>query len=163
MSERLDRFRQAQDQPGTGFDAALAELKAGRKRGHWIWYVFPQLAGLGASAMSERYGIASREEASAFLRDETLRDRLLTATTAVADQVMRGLSLRRVMGADIDATKLVSSLTLFEIIAREVYAASGDETCQSLVNAAEDVLIAAEREGFPRCAFTLARLDRGRS
>ena len=50
---QLDRFRAAQDAPGSGFEAALQEIRAGAKGGHWIWYVFPQLQGLGASAMSQ--------------------------------------------------------------------------------------------------------------
>ena len=159
MPDTLDRFKQAQDQPGAGFDAALAELKGGRKRGHWIWYIFPQLAGLGSSALAERYALDGRGEALDYLRDEMLRDRLLTITSAVAEQVLKGLPIRRLMASEIDVLKLVSSMTLFEVVGRELYAATGDETCQSLVHAAEDVLAAAEREGFARCAFTMARLS----
>ena len=159
MPDPLDRFKQAQDQPGVGFDAALAELKAGRKRGPWIWYIFPQLHGLGSSPMAGRYALDGRGEALDYLRDETLRDRLLTITSAVAEQVLKGLPIRRLMASEIDVLKLVSSMTLFEVVGRELYAATGDETCQSLVHAAEDVLIAAEREGFGRCAFTMARLS----
>ena len=154
----IDRFKQAQESPGSGFDAALAELKAGRKRGHWIWYIFPQLAGLGLSAMSQRYALAGKAEATEYLRDELLRDRYLAITSVVAEQAMKGMPLGRLMASQIDVQKLVSSLTLFETVARELYAATGDETYQSLAYAAEDVLNAASAEGFPRCAFTLAQL-----
>src|SRR5690606_17445562 len=73
----LDRFHSAQDSPDAGFDAALRELQAGRKRGHWIWYILPQLAGLGMSGMSQRYAIRDAQEAVAYLQDPVLRDRLL--------------------------------------------------------------------------------------
>ncbi len=100
----LDRFVAAQD--GTHAQA-LAELKAGKKTGHWIWWVFPQLAGLGRSAMSERYGVRGMEEARAYLAHPVLGPRLKEAVEAVgADPVT-------VLG-ELDATKLRSCLTLFE-------------------------------------------------
>jgi uncharacterized protein (DUF1810 family) len=71
-SSRLQRFKDAQDRPPSGFDAALAEMRAGAKRSHWIWYVFPQLAGLGSSAASLTYGLDGRAEAEEYLRDPVL-------------------------------------------------------------------------------------------
>jgi uncharacterized protein (DUF1810 family) len=68
----LDRFREVQDAPHVGFAVALRELKAGRKKSHWIWYVFPQLAGLGQSSTAVYYGLAGAEEAAAYLRDRVL-------------------------------------------------------------------------------------------
>ncbi len=79
----LDRFKRAQEQPVDGFDTALSELQAGRKRSHWIWYIFPQLAGLGHSSMAVRYGLLGTAEAAAYLRDPVLRERLLAVTNAV--------------------------------------------------------------------------------
>ena len=65
----LHRFKAAQNSPHAGFQAALEEIRSGAKTGHWIWYVFPQLAGLGTSALSQTFAIEGREEAREFLRD----------------------------------------------------------------------------------------------
>jgi uncharacterized protein (DUF1810 family) len=154
----LERFRIAQDHPRSGFDAALAEIQAGRKRGHWIWYIFPQIAGLGMSSASRTYAIRDAAEAQAYLRDSTLRSRLTTITTAVADQLSQGMSIDRLMGSSIDAQKLVSSLTLFGEVARGPHAGEGSEACQSLADLADRILDAAERQGYPRCPFTLSTL-----
>ena len=161
---QLDRFRAAQDVPGSGFDQALQEIRAGAKTGHWIWYVFPQLAGLGGSAMSRTFAIADVAEAEAYLRDPVLRARLLTITAAVAEQVTtRGRPLRALMGSEIDARKLVSSLTLFVHVARRLHHAEGLDAYAALVGAADAVLARAADEGYPPCAFTLSRLDRAGS
>jgi len=79
----LDRFRSAQDAPHAGFAAALEELRAGHKTGHWIWYVFPQLQGLGQSSTAVYYGLSGAEEAANYLRDPVLGERLVTAAAAV--------------------------------------------------------------------------------
>jgi uncharacterized protein (DUF1810 family) len=104
----LQRFVDAQDEGGT-FDRALAEIKAGRKATHWMWFVFPQLAGLGRSPTSARYAITSLEEARAYLAHEVLGARLRTIAAVVA-----GLdgTPESVFGA-LDAQKLRSSMTLF--------------------------------------------------
>lgn len=152
----LDRFRRAQEAPGSGFDAALREIRFGRKRGHWIWYIFPQLAGLGFSAMSQAFAIADRQEAIDYLRDPVLRDRLLTITRAVAEQLDAGTPLARVMGSGIDAKKLVSSLTLFGAVARDLLRndPDADKTLQQLAAVADDVLARAEAQGYPPCEYT---------
>ena len=87
----------------------------GHKRSHWIWFVLPQLAGLGRSAMAQRYGIADLDEARAYLADPVLRQRL-EAVIGVIDEQLRklGQSLEHLMGSCLDAAKTVSSLTLFE-------------------------------------------------
>ena len=92
---------------------ALAELRAGRKQGHWIWYVFPQLAGLGHSSMTQAFGIRGREEAVAYLRDPILRAHLCEAVEVVRDQLAgpRQARIDELLGSHIDALKLVSSLT----------------------------------------------------
>ena len=74
MSE-LQRFIDAQDRQADGLATALAELGEGHKQGHWIWWVFPQLAGLGRSDASRRYALSGREEAETYLRDDVLRGR----------------------------------------------------------------------------------------
>jgi uncharacterized protein (DUF1810 family) len=92
------------------FDTALAELKSGRKRSHWMWFVFPQLRGLGQSAMARFYGIGSIEEARAYLADPVLGSRLKLCTEAVL--ATTGRSLREIFGSP-DDMKFASSMTLF--------------------------------------------------
>lgn len=156
----LERFVAAQDDGEAGIEAALAELRAGRKRSHWIWYVFPQLAGLGGSAMSQRYGIAGRTEAEAYLRHAVLRERYARAVDAVAEHLCRlqPPRLDQVMGGPVDALKLVSSLTLFESVADGLAAREGDATWSALSDRIGEVLASAESQGYERCSFTRATL-----
>jgi uncharacterized protein (DUF1810 family) len=107
--EGLERFVEAQAQ---AYPAALRELREGRKRTHWMWFVFPQISGLGSSAMSRRYGIASLDEAAAYLAHPVLGPRLLECTAAV--NAHRGQSAEAIFGP-VDATKLRSSMTLFDL------------------------------------------------
>jgi len=105
----LQRFLDAQDSGGT-YERALAELRAGRKISHWMWFVFPQMAGLGQSEMSRRYAISSLEEARAYLEHPVLGPRLVACAQALLGH--EGLSAEEIMGG-IDAVKLRSSMTLF--------------------------------------------------
>lgn len=105
----LERFVTAQDEGGT-YDRALAELKRGRKTSHWMWFVFPQLAGLGQSPTSRRYAITSLEEAQAYAAHPVLGPRLLECSAVVA--ATEAGSAEQVFGG-IDAQKLHSSMTLF--------------------------------------------------
>ena len=105
----LDRFVAAQDAGGT-YGRALTELGAGLKRTHWMWFVFPQLAGLGHSETARRYAIASLDEARAYERHAILGSRLREAAAAVAG--VQGRSAVQILGG-IDARKLQSSMTLF--------------------------------------------------
>jgi uncharacterized protein (DUF1810 family) len=155
----LDRFKHAQSKPHSGFTSALAELQAGRKTGHWIWYVFPQLAGLGRSEVSQIYGIVDIAEATDYLRDAVLRGRLLAAATAVAARQRAGVPLSRLMGEPIDVVKLVSSLTLFGHIARNLNAAEPNDDYRLLADAAREILAGAESEGYPPCRYTLRSLE----
>jgi uncharacterized protein (DUF1810 family) len=157
---RLDRFKSAQAAADSGFESALAEIRSGAKRGHWIWYVFPQLAGLGVSPTSQHFGIAGEAEAVEFLRDSDLRSRFLTIATAVADRLnaRQPASLRVLMASDTDARKLVSSLTLFRRVAERLHAVEGLEVYRRLASVADEVLAAAAAEGYPLCEYTLRRL-----
>ncbi|MBS4005563.1 MAG: DUF1810 domain-containing protein [Afipia sp.] len=92
------------------FDTALAELRGGRKQTHWMWFIFPQLRGLGSSAMAQRYGIASIDEARAYLADQVLSERLELATSAVLG--LEGRSAHAIFGSP-DDLKFRSSMTLF--------------------------------------------------
>ena len=96
------------------YDHALAELMAGAKRSHWMWFIFPQLAGLGHSAMARRYAIACGIEARAYLGHPILGVRLRACTRALLTH--RESSAEAIMGR-IDAVKLRSSLTLFDAVA----------------------------------------------
>jgi uncharacterized protein (DUF1810 family) len=105
----LARFVTAQDRDGV-YEHALGELRAGRKTSHWMWFVFPQIAGLGHSSMSRTYAISGLDEARAYLHHPVLGPRLRTVAAVVAATTER--SAADVFGA-IDATKLRSSMTLF--------------------------------------------------
>jgi uncharacterized protein (DUF1810 family) len=159
-SGTLERFTRAQDDPSDGFGAALEEIRSGGKRGHWIWYVFPQLAGLGGSAMSRTYAIRDAAEAEAYLRHPVLGPRLVAMASAVAEQLRRGVPLETVMGSSIDVLKLVSSLTLFGHVARQQPGPGGPEAASALVPLADEILETAHAAGIPACAFTLDRLTR---
>lgn len=157
---RVARFKAAQDSSAAGFASALEEIRSGAKRGHWIWYVFPQLSGLGTSGPSRTFAIDGEAEAAEYLRDPELRSRLATIATAVAAQLRGGTtSLRVLMGSDVDARKLVSSLTLFGGVARKLHQAEPTAAYQSIAATADEVLAVAAREGYPTCAYTLARLQ----
>ncbi len=108
MTADLERFRTAQDQGGT-YDRAVAELRAGRKRSHWMWFVFPQIAGLGTSPMARQYALASLDEARAYLADPVLGERLRACARIMAD--LEASDAEAVLG-EVDAMKLRSSLTL---------------------------------------------------
>ena len=116
MLSDLSRFLSAQNagRP-TNYNRALAELRSGRKRSHWIWFVLPQLEGLGRSAMAQRYGINGLDEAKAYLAEPTLRSQLEEVIAVIAAQLQNPeQSLERLMGGTLDATKTISCLTLFE-------------------------------------------------
>ena len=106
----LDRFVAAQE---TSYAAALAELRRGRKTTHWMWFVFPQCRGLGHSDTARFYGIASREEARAYLYHPLLGSRLIEACDALLSAPG---SADAILGP-VDAMKLRSSMTLFAAIA----------------------------------------------
>jgi uncharacterized protein (DUF1810 family) len=105
----LARFVAAQDAGGT-YERAVAELRAGRKTSHWMWFIFPQIAGLGFSPTSRRYAIRSMAEARAYLRHPVLGPRLTECARTLTR--LTGYTAERIFGG-IDATKLRSSMTLF--------------------------------------------------
>lgn len=109
---QLDRFVEAQNSADS-YGRALAELCAGHKRGHWIWFIFPQIEGLGSSEMSRRYAIASLNEAAAYLEHPVLGPRLIAAAEALLGLETR--DAEAVLGG-IDALKLRSSMTLFALV-----------------------------------------------
>ena len=109
----LERFVAAQEPV---FPTAVAELRAGRKRTHWMWFIFPQMRGLGHSAMAARYGIASLDEARAYLAHPLLGARLLRCTNTVLG--IDGRTLREIFGSP-DDVKFHSSMSLFALAAAD--------------------------------------------
>jgi len=109
-SSDLSRFVDAQQDT---YDDALKELKAGQKRTHWMWFIFPQVSGLGFSSMAQRYAIGSRAEAEAYLAHPLLGERLRACVDALLG--VEGRSAELIMGSP-DFLKLQSSITLFAII-----------------------------------------------
>ena len=110
----LTRFIQAQKRD---YDIALAEIRAGKKASHWMWYIFPQLKGLGRSSTSEYYGLSGIKEAQAYLSDPILKARLIEITDAVIAH--KDKSAEEIFGG-IDAKKLRSCMTLFSIAAPDI-------------------------------------------
>jgi len=154
----LDRFKTAQQDKSSGFDTAIAELQAGRKTSHWIWYVFPQLASLGRSSTARFYGLSDLDEACDYLRDPLLRERLLHATGVVEGHLAREIPLTHLMGSETDSYKLVSCLTLFELVAKKVREANpgtSDPSLEKFSASCAHVLAIAESQGFPCCSHTL--------
>ena len=122
----LKRYLSAQN-TGVTYERALAELRGGRKRSHWIWFVLPQLQGLGRSAMAQRYGIDGLAEAQAYLAEPELRQRLEEVIRVVSEQLEQpGQTLEHLMGSVLDAAKTISCLTLFE--------AAGLNSAEALLN-----------------------------
>jgi uncharacterized protein (DUF1810 family) len=120
----LKRFLDAQ---AGAIDTALRELGAGKKRSHWMWFVFPQLKGLGSSPTAAFYGIASRQEAQAYLDHPLLNDRLKAAVLAV--EASSSPSLRALFGSP-DDLKFCSSMTLFaEVSGADLYQGALDRWC----------------------------------
>lgn len=117
MACDLTRFVTAQAEGGT-YDTALAELRQGRKRSHWMWFVFPQVAGLGRSATAQHYAITGLEQARDYLRHSVLGPRLVECAETLT--ALPGDDAEAVLGG-IDAAKLRSSMTLF------AHAAADDE------------------------------------
>jgi uncharacterized protein (DUF1810 family) len=114
-NDDLERFVVAQDAGGT-YHRAVAELRRGRKSSHWMWFVFPQIAGLGQSPTSTRYAISSLSQARAYLRHPVLGPRLIESASILAQ--LGDCSADQIFGA-IDAQKLRSSMTLFARAAAE--------------------------------------------
>lgn len=109
----LQRFIEAQQ---STYDRALAELKAGQKQSHWMWFIFPQIAGLGRSDMARRYAIGGPDEAKAYVEHSLLGPRLEECAQALLKHADR--SAREVLGSP-DDMKLQSSMTLFAAVAPE--------------------------------------------
>lgn len=109
---RLERFVSAQE---GSYEAAREELANGRKRGHWMWFIFPQLVGLGASWNSVYFGISGKEEAKAYLEHPCLGERLRECTELVIRS--EAGHLLKLFGSEIDVLKFQACMTLFSVVA----------------------------------------------
>jgi uncharacterized protein (DUF1810 family) len=150
----LSRFYLAQASRTAGYDTALAEILRGRKTSHWIWYIFPQIEGLGRSSTARAYAIRDLAEACDYLRDPLLRARYEEIAAAVSEQLASGRALDDLMGGSTDALKLVSSLTLFRAAAQTL--TGEDPTFDSLAQRYDSILGQTGGQGYPPCAPTLA-------
>ena len=110
----LDRFVNAQQ---NNYALALEEIRAGYKRSHWMWYIFPQIAGLGHSWMAKQYEIANLNEAKAYIENEYLRNNLIEISQVLLD--CRNDDIGDIMGFP-DNLKLCSCMTLFDLVAPEI-------------------------------------------
>ena len=111
--DTLDRFVEAQEKM---YPIALKELKAGKKRSHWMWYIFPQLRGLGMSSMAHTYGISGLDEAKAYLEHPVLSERIYELCGVLLEH--KDKSTYEIFGS-IDEMKLKSSMTLFALISKD--------------------------------------------
>src|SRR5881398_3442418 len=155
----LERFYKAQAGRSADYDTALTEIRAGGKRSHWIWYIFPQIGGLGRSSTARAYAIEDLAEACAYLRDPILRARYEEIVAAVSEQLVRGIGVEDLMGGRTDALKLVSSLTLFRAAAEQL--ARADPDYASLAEHLAALLGQTSEQGYSACDFTLARIADG--
>ena len=153
----LKRFHDAQDSRSAGYEAAVAEIRRGQKTSHWIWYIFPQLAGLGQSATARAYGLAGFAEARSYLCDPVLCSRYEEITKVVDNQLAAGRSVEELMGGTIDALKLVSSLTLFRAAAQSLL--GKDAGLEGLMQHCDSILRETTRQGYPPCARTLSQIS----
>ena len=140
-SDPFGHFVKAQD--GGTFEQALEEIAAGEKKTHWMWFVFPQIEGLGKSAKAKKFALADVHEAAAYCQHEELGPRLFEATEAMLEWAGT-MSAEDILG-DVDALKFRSSMTLFE-------RACDDEDAQVFTDALE-----AFYEGV-RCPLTQERM-----
>ena len=152
----LERFHEAQAGRWAGYDTALAEIRAGGKRSHWIWYIFPQIEGLGRSSTARAYAMRDLGEACAYLRDPILRAGYEEIVAAVSEQLARAITVEDLMGSQIDALKLVSSLTLFRAAAEQL--GREDSVYASLAERLAASLELTSAQGYPACDFTLGRI-----
>ena len=109
----IQRFIKAQEQSYDGYKQALSEMQQGRKTSHWIWYIFPQIKGLGHSYMSEFYGISCLEEAQEYMSNEVLSARLREITNALHSH--KDKTSKEILG-DVDSWKVRSCMTLFDAV-----------------------------------------------
>lgn len=135
----LERFEKAQE---LSYDTALSEIKTGRKTSHWVWYIFPQIKGLGRSYNARYYAINDLDEARAYVEHSILNARLREITSELLKH--KEVEVEHLMGSRIDAMKLRSSMTLFDIVSPD-----------DIYNNVLDVFFEGKR-----CSHTLTMLNK---
>ena len=153
----LERFHRAQAGKWWGYSTALGEMRKGRKSTHWIWYIFPQLAGLGSSSAAVSYALRDLDEACEYLRDPLLRSRYAEISAAVEKQLANGALIENLMGGSTDALKLVSSLTLFRAAASRLARDASEPDLAQLASLCDSILHRTAAQGYPPCQFTIER------
>jgi uncharacterized protein (DUF1810 family) len=140
MSSPINRFLDAQDDI---YETALEEMRNGRKDTHWMWFVFPQIAGLGQSSLSKRYAIADLREAAEYLAHSVLGERLRECTEAV---LLRPESIKQIFGTP-DHLKFRSSMTLFAAASRQesIFHRALREKCNGVPDPATQHILHAKR------------------
>ena len=156
---KLERFIEVQDK---SFHTALSEIRSGRKSSHWIWYIFPQLRGLGRSAFANYYGISNKDEAKAYIKNPKLNVRLREITMALLTNDEK--SAQKILG-EIDAMKVRSSMTLFDNVSpHDIYAEVLDkfysgircEITMNLLRGPSDLISSLNYIGVDLDDFTLS-------
>jgi len=149
----LDRFLKAQEHgdPAT-YAVALRELRQGSKDSHWIWYVFPQLQGLGYSGHARYYGLRDLEEARAYLLEPTLCHRYREALSALVSAMAKGRGIISIL-SDVDALKTVSSATLFHQVLRNTDTPL-PEALMAISNLMDELFVLIQVDGLQPCLRT---------
>lgn len=156
----LQRFHEAQT-TNNSFETARKEIQDGRKRSHWIWYIFPQLrSSWTISDTAKKYAIADFEEALAFFNDTTLFERYQIMVGLVLQQLNTpGVCVVVLMGGDVDALKLASSLTLFEAVSARLSQSATDDKFVVFKGLCDAIFKVIEPQGFGRCKNTLEKIN----
>ena len=137
----INRFIKAQEEPYSGYQQALSEIQDGQKRGHWIWYIFPQMKGLGYSHMSNYYGISGLKEAQEYMENKVLDTRLREITNALLSH--KDKTSEEILGY-VDDLKVRSCMTLFDAVCpNDVFGEVlnqfyGGERCQRTLEMLDD-------------------------
>ncbi|CAM2955214.1 Uncharacterized conserved protein [Legionella steigerwaltii] len=154
----IQRFIKAQQgqEMYTSFLQAYNELKAGRKQSHWIWYIFPQLKLIGFSSTAQYFGIVDFKEACDYLQNEELFQNYYAIAKLVEQQIKRKIPVETLMSGQIDAKKLVSSLTLFRASASFLlHQGDNSQDFAALVNCCDQILVETSKQGYVPCTLTL--------
>lgn len=151
----INRFISAQASRPS-YQDALQEISNGRKTSHWIWYIFPQLAGFGSSKADKTYGIADLNEACEYLQEPSLVKNYLTITGKVLESLNKEISIEELMDTPIDVKKLLSSLTLFQKAAEKLLASDPLNQDLNLLKSYCEKIFAL---GYPQCQLTLQKLN----
>ncbi|WP_454784310.1 DUF1810 family protein [Legionella sp. WA2024007413] len=155
----IQRFIKAQQGQGRdiSFQQAYAELEAGSKKSHWIWYIFPQLKQLGFSPIAQHFGIADLKEACDYLQNELLFRNYYAMAQLVEQQLKKQIPIVFLMQGEIDTLKLVSSITLFREAASFLSRQGNTpQNFDDLISCCDQILNETSKQGYIACKRTLS-------